>query len=105
MRCLVSAAVMRRSRWSLLRWRVCWGERVAEGVPVEVVGVADDELAERGEVAFDRVEVAGVGRCCDELDPVRGRVGADRRYPVGGEVVLDPVDALAVRVGEPDSGA
>ncbi len=29
---------------------------VAEGVPVEVVGVADDELAEGGEVAFDRVQ-------------------------------------------------
>ena len=30
------------------------GERVAEGVPVEIVGVADDELVERGEVALDR---------------------------------------------------
>ncbi len=27
------------------------GERVSECVPVEVVGVADDELAERGECA------------------------------------------------------
>src|SRR5439155_9218770 len=78
------------------------GERVAEGVPVEVVGVADDGLAEGGEVAFDRVEVAGVGRGRDELDLVGGGVGADRRYPVGRQVVLDPVDALSGRVGEPD---
>jgi len=48
------------------------GEGVAECVPVEVVGVADDELAERGEVALDRVEVAGVGRGRDKLDPVAG---------------------------------
>jgi hypothetical protein len=34
------------------------GERVGEGVPVEVVGVGDDELAERGEVTLDRVQVA-----------------------------------------------
>jgi hypothetical protein len=78
------------------------GEGVAERVPVEVVGVADDELAERGEVALDRVEVAGVGRRRDKLDPVVGGVGADRWHPVGREVVLDPVDALPGRVGEPD---
>ena len=36
------------------------GER--EGVPVQVVGVGDDELGDRGEVTLDGVEVAGVGR-------------------------------------------
>jgi hypothetical protein len=44
------------------------GERVSEAVPVEVVGVRDDEFAECGEVALDRVEVAGVGWSRDELD-------------------------------------
>src|SRR5207253_4481567 len=78
------------------------GERVSECVPVEVVGICDDELGERGEVALDRVEVAGVGRGRDELDLVGGGEGADRGYPVGGEVVLDPVDALAGGEGEPD---
>ena len=38
------------------------GERAGEGVPVDVVGVVDDELGDREEVALDRVEVAGVGR-------------------------------------------
>src|SRR5581483_9977362 len=57
---------------------------------------------ERGEVAFDGVEVAGVGRGWDELDPVGVGEGANLGYPVGGEVVLDPVDALPGRVGEPD---
>jgi hypothetical protein len=50
------------------------GECAREGVPVEVVGVADDELADRGEVALDGVQVAGVGRGRDELDLVGGRV-------------------------------
>ena len=54
------------------------GERVTEGVPVEVVGVADDELAEGGEVALHRVQVAGVSGSRDELDLVRGGEGADR---------------------------
>src|SRR5207244_8927778 len=46
------------------------GERVAEGVPVEVVGVLADELVDRAEGGLDPVEVAGVGlgsaraRCC-----------------------------------------
>jgi hypothetical protein len=39
---------------------VCEG--VSEGVPVGVVGVFDDELADRQEVALDPVELAGVGR-------------------------------------------
>src|SRR5438034_10810830 len=38
------------------------GERVAEGVPVEVVGVLADELVDRAEGGLDPVEVAGVGR-------------------------------------------
>ena len=46
------------------------GEREREGVPVEVVGVFDDELADRQEVALDAVEVAGVGRRRNELDVV-----------------------------------
>src|SRR5213594_2905192 len=46
------------------------GERVAEGVPVEVVGVLADELVDRAKGALDAVEVAGVGRGGDELDVV-----------------------------------
>ncbi len=38
------------------------GQGVGEGVPVEVVGVLDDELADRQEVALDAVQIAGVGR-------------------------------------------
>jgi hypothetical protein len=71
------------------------GERECEGVPVEVVGVANDELADRCEPAFDGVEVAGVGRGRDELDAVVRREAADVGGPVGREVVLDPVDPLA----------
>ena len=52
-------------------------EREREGVPVEVVGVAHDELADHREVALDGVQVAGVGRGRDELDPVGGGVGSD----------------------------
>jgi hypothetical protein len=33
------------------------GERECEGVPVDVVGVADDELADHGEVALNGVEI------------------------------------------------
>src|SRR5215216_596488 len=69
------------------------GERPGEGVPVDVVGVVDDELADREEVALDGVEVAGVGGGRDELDPRGGGEGADVGGPVGAEVVLDPVDA------------
>jgi hypothetical protein len=36
------------------------GQREREGVPVKVVGVGDDELRQRGEVALDGVQVAGV---------------------------------------------
>src|SRR5262249_59300355 len=57
---------------------------------------------QRGEMAFDGVEVAGVGWRRDQLDLVRGREGADVLGPVGGQVVLNPVDALPARVGEPD---
>ena len=35
-----------------------------------MVGVLDDELADRPEVTFDAVEEAGVGRRRDELDVV-----------------------------------
>src|ERR1017187_4969451 len=38
------------------------GEREREGVPVDVVGPANDELADRCEVALDGVQIAGVGR-------------------------------------------
>src|SRR5438445_5416738 len=46
------------------------GERVAEGVPVEVVGVLADELVDRAEGGLDPVEVAGVGWGRHELDVV-----------------------------------
>src|SRR5581483_5956017 len=78
------------------------GEGVAEGVPVEVVGVLADELVDGAEGGFDSVEVAGVGRGWHQLDVVGGRVLADRRRPVAGEAVLDPVDPKPSRVGEPD---
>ena len=70
------------------------GEGVREGVPVEVVGVLDDELADRQEVALDAVQIAGVGRRRDQFDVV----GVSERADVGGsvrrEVVLDPVVRL-----------
>src|SRR4051794_6198187 len=44
------------------------GEGPGKRVPVDVVGVVDDEHGDREEVALDRVEVAGVGRGRDELD-------------------------------------
>lgn len=75
---------------------------VVEGAPVEVVGVLDHELADRQEVALDAVEIAGVGRRRDQLDVVVVGKGADVRCPVGAEVVLDPVDAQSLGVGEPD---
>jgi hypothetical protein len=59
------------------------GEGVGECVPIEVVGVLDDELADRQEVALDAVEVAGVGRRGDEFDVVGVGVGADVWCPVG----------------------
>ncbi len=78
------------------------GQRPGEGVPVDVVGVVDDELCDREEVALDGVEVAGVGRGGNQLDLVGGGEGADVRCPVGREVVLDPVirrrAGIAVRI-------
>ena len=70
------------------------GECECEGVPADVVGVCDDELCEHGEVALDRVEIARVGWCRDELDSVVGCEAADVWHRVGREVVLDPVDPL-----------
>lgn len=67
-------------------------EGVGECVPVQVVGVLDDELADRQEVALDAVQVAGVGRSRHELDVVARGVSADVGGPVGREVVLYPVD-------------
>ena len=55
---------------------------VGEGVPVEVVGVGDDELVDRPEMSVDAVEVAGIGRDRDEFDVVLGGELAD----VGGPV-------------------
>src|SRR3954468_6344998 len=78
--------------WSVAMADVA-GEREGKRVPVDVVGVVDDEFADREEVALDRVEVAGVGRGGDELDPVVGGEGADVGGPVGREVVLNPIDA------------
>ena len=63
--------------------------RDVEAVPVEVVGVFDQELADRAEVTLDPVQVAGVGGGGDELDVVCGRPLPDRRRPVAGEVVLN----------------
>jgi hypothetical protein len=45
MRCRVSAAAMPLVAVVCVSVADVVGERVAEGVPVEVVGVADDELA------------------------------------------------------------
>lgn len=53
------------------------GERVAEGVPVEVVGVLADEFVDRAEGALDPVEVAGVGGGWNELHVVGVCPGAD----------------------------
>ncbi|MDX6720550.1 MAG: hypothetical protein QOJ63_2804 [Solirubrobacteraceae bacterium] len=78
------------------------GEREREGVPVAVVGVLDDELADRQEMTFDAVQIAGVGRCRDELDVVGVGVGADVGGPVGAEVVLDPVDPKPLGVAVAD---
>ena len=58
------------------------------GVPVGVVGVVEDELLDRAEVALDPVQVAGVGGGRDKLDPVGVGGGAD----VGGPVRADPLD-------------
>src|SRR4051812_45336561 len=69
------------------------GQRPGEGVPVEVVGVVDDELGDREEVALNGIEVARVGRGRNELDAVAGGVDPDVGGPVGAEAVLDPVDA------------
>jgi hypothetical protein len=78
------------------------GERMLEGVPVEVVGVVDDELGDRAEMRLDAVEVAGVGGQRDELDVVLVGERADLGSPVGREVVLDPVEPDPARVAEPD---
>ena len=72
------------------------GEREGKGVPAEVVGVVDDELTDREEVALDGVQVARVGRRGNELDVVAIGKGADVWGPVGAEAVLDPVDASAL---------
>ena len=61
------------------------GESVGEGVPVDVVGVLDDELADREEVALDGVEVAGIGRCRYRLDVVSASERADVGRPVGAD--------------------
>ena len=45
-------------------------ERLLGGVPVGVVGVVEDELLDRAEVALDPVQIAAVGRGRDELDAV-----------------------------------
>ena len=76
--------------------------REAEAVPVEVVGVLDDELADGAEVALNSVQVAGVGGGRHELDVVLGCPRPDRGRPVAGEVVLDPVEPPRAWVGEPD---
>src|SRR5207244_7342680 len=78
------------------------GERVGEGVPVEVVGVLADELVDRAEGALDPVQVAGVGRGGHEFHVVGGGPGADLGRPMAGEAVLDPVDPDLSRVGGPD---
>src|SRR3954451_12889659 len=63
------------------------GQSPGKGVPIDVVGIVDDELLDREEVALDGVEVARVSRGGDELDLVRRRERADVVGPVGREVV------------------
>ena len=58
------------------------GQGPGEGVPVDVVGVVDDELADREEVALDGVQIAGVGRRGHQLDAVGRGERADVRCPV-----------------------
>ena len=65
----------------------------AEGLPVGVVGVLDDELTERPEVALDTIEEARIGGSENQLHVAgRGPV-IDGIRLVGGEVVHDQVDA------------
>src|SRR5436190_23010532 len=78
------------------------GHGALGGVPVAVVGVVKDELLDRAEVTLDSVQVARVGRGGDQLDPVGGGEAADVGGPVGGQVVLDPVELLAGRIDEAD---
>src|SRR4051794_22844437 len=78
------------------------GESALSAGPVSVVGVVEDELLDRAEVALDPVQVAGVGGGGDQLDPVGVGERADVGGPVGAEVVLDPVDPLAGRGDESD---
>jgi hypothetical protein len=81
------------------------GECVRERVPVEVVGVVDDELGDWPEVRLDPGEVAGVGGQGDELEVVVVGEGANVGRPIGREVVLDRVEADPARVGKGGSGA
>jgi hypothetical protein len=83
---------MRLARWGPFAVLDVAGQCPGEGVAVGVVGVVDDELGDREEVALDRVEVAGVGWGGHQLDVVVGGVGADVRGPVGAQAVLDPGD-------------
>ena len=58
------------------------GQSPGERVPVDVVGVVDDELGDREEVALNGVEVAGIGRRGHQFDLVCRRERAD----VGGQL-------------------
>jgi predicted TIM-barrel fold metal-dependent hydrolase len=68
------------------------GERECEGVPVEVVGVADDELADRREVALDGVQVAG-----EHPDTFVGFGSVDPRKGERAVAELDEVAELGLR--------
>jgi hypothetical protein len=78
---------------------------VLDRVVVGVVGAADDEAAQGGEVALDSVEPGAVGREEHELGVVVGQPRLDSGGGVGREVVDDAVEALvewveAAQLGE-----
>jgi hypothetical protein len=51
-----------------------------------VVGAVQGEVAQRGDVPLDAVEVAGVGRGVGQLDVVGRRPGAYPGVPLGAQV-------------------
>jgi hypothetical protein len=73
-------------------------------VPALVVGVLDDELLDRPEVALDAAQVAGVGGSRDQLDVRALGPLPDLGRLVAGEVVQYHVEPQARVVAHPHRG-
>ena len=76
-------------------------DALTAGGVIGVVRVVEAEAFQGTEMGLNGVEPAGIGRCRDEDDVVLLREILETLMPMGGQVVLDEVDARFLWITSP----